>query len=529
MLNLFPQPCAIRLFLRNPVLRVTLYAILLFTIIYSLFSIYPSSVWAALPGEPGCTYTGPGSNPNYPPAGTPCSSGDDWESPLSCGGRSMGCQACDWCQGRYSSDPEEEFVEAIETRDLTGEQNKEAFDLDTVKDGAIITIIALGGTKVESGGGSAYHREGGAIGALTGLITNLYSIQPSSSIEYLADVSQNLGLARPAFAQGFGWTAFSPVLDLWKKFRDISYLAFVLIFVMVGFMIMFRTKIDPQTVISVQSALPKIVVTLLLITFSYSITGMIIDLSQLVTKTAGNILVDGTFLGTGGVIGPDESLADLLSSDIFKLINPLRDVENLSARIESVGVGPTSLPALGSLTVRCVFIIAGFFIMLKIFFALIGPYIGIVLSVIFSPFQLLSYALPGSSGGISNWLKGLLANVMVFPVTFIMLCIAAIFKSSPNMSLCPPPPSPILGQGASWCTSSYPVVIPWSPVTIGNWGQVAGELISFGILFMIPQIPGVIKSIFAGKGVPAEAGAAVTGHLREAIAKVPVVGSFIKI
>jgi hypothetical protein len=43
-------------------------------------------------------------------------------------------------------------------------------------------------------------------------------------------------------------------------------------------MIMFRAKLNPQTVISVENALPKIVVALLLITFSFAIAGFLIDL-----------------------------------------------------------------------------------------------------------------------------------------------------------------------------------------------------------------------------------------------------------
>jgi len=44
---------------------------------------------------------------------------------------------------------------------------------------------------------------------------------------------------------------------------------------------MFRAKINPQTVISVENSLPKIVVALLLITFSFPIAGFLIDLTYI--------------------------------------------------------------------------------------------------------------------------------------------------------------------------------------------------------------------------------------------------------
>ena len=41
---------------------------------------------------------------------------------------------------------------------------------------------------------------------------------------------------------------------------------------------MFRMKINPQNVATFQSAIPKIVTTLILITFAYAIAGFMIDL-----------------------------------------------------------------------------------------------------------------------------------------------------------------------------------------------------------------------------------------------------------
>src|SRR3990172_12628792 len=61
-------------------------------------------------------------------------------------------------------------------------------------------------------------------------------------------------------------------------------LAFVMI--VIGFLIMFRRQIDPHTVISIQNALPRIVLTLILITFSYAIVGLLIDLMYVILLLA---------------------------------------------------------------------------------------------------------------------------------------------------------------------------------------------------------------------------------------------------
>ena len=52
----------------------------------------------------------------------------------------------------------------------------------------------------------------------------------------------------------------------------------VIILIAAGFMIMFRVKINPQTVVSLQTMIPKLVITLLLVTFSYAIAGLVIDM-----------------------------------------------------------------------------------------------------------------------------------------------------------------------------------------------------------------------------------------------------------
>jgi len=122
------------------------------------------------------------------------------------------------------------------------------------------------------------YRPGGAIGGITNLIAAMYANPPASSVEYFADLGRNLGIVKPAYAQGVGFEGLRPILPLWKAFRNIAYLFFTIIFVVIGFAIMFRVKLDPQTVISIQNAIPRIVVALILVTFSYAIAGLLIDL-----------------------------------------------------------------------------------------------------------------------------------------------------------------------------------------------------------------------------------------------------------
>lgn len=118
---------------------------------------------------------------------------------------------------------------------------------------------------------------GGAMKSMAGLITSLSS-PPVSTHEYFAYLGRKLNLVSPAYAQGFGYEALNSLLNLWNAFKNLSYVFFIIVFVVTGFAIMFRAKIDPQTVINMQNALPRIVVGLILVTFSYAIAGLFVDL-----------------------------------------------------------------------------------------------------------------------------------------------------------------------------------------------------------------------------------------------------------
>lgn len=428
--------------------------------------------------------------------------------------------------------PDFEFQQAID-QGQAGGMNKQYFDLKTVEDIMQTVITATGGELVEDEncppGEQCYHRQGGAVAMVSNLVGGLYSTQPASSVEYLADLGSRLGLAKPAYAQGFGWQAFSPVLGLWKLFRNIAYLFFVIIFVVIGFMIMFRAKINPQTVISIQNALPRIIVTLLLITFSYAIAGLVIDLGQLATRIIGN-----TLAGPNGFIAfkpPVESkliLEELLQSNIFALVNPLKDPTDLVNALDKAIMELNVLEPLAWLTVRFVFYTAAFFIMFKIFFALIGPYVGIILSIIFAPLQLLIGAFPGA-GGAGSWLKNLIANVAVFPVTFMMLAIAAVLRSGDSLAQkCQVDPSTGIfnpGGYAPWCPRSTEIYTLWSPATIGNWGAAVGQLAGFGVLFMIPKVVQMVQAALQIQPKPWSA--AVGEEIKAGFGRVPLVGNFL--
>ena len=102
---------------------------------------------------------------------------------------------------------------------------------------------------------------------------------PVHTSDYFAYLSQNFGLVKSAHAanNGIGFDQLSPITNLWLAFRNIAYLIFVILFIVIGFAVMLRAKIDPRTVMTIENQIPKLIVALLLITFSFAIAGFVID------------------------------------------------------------------------------------------------------------------------------------------------------------------------------------------------------------------------------------------------------------
>jgi len=159
-----------------------------------------------------------------------------------------------------------------------------------------------------------------------GFITNLmvlpYVNPPASGIYWAYSGLQNAGFVPKTYAtEGIGFAAIKPFMNIWKVFRDISYMLLVLVLIAIGFMIMFRAKINPQTVISVENSLPKIVVALLLITFSFPIAGFLIDLMYVMILLIISILSPFIFEGSHPV-DKKELVAQYLNPGFSKIFPP---------------------------------------------------------------------------------------------------------------------------------------------------------------------------------------------------------------
>ncbi len=334
--------------------------------------------------------------------------------------------------------------------------------------------------------------------AMAGLISN----PPASAQVWLADMMQGSPFVPQAYAQGIGFKSLSPILPIWKAFRDLSYVFFVVAFMIVGFLIMFRQKMGGQAAVTLTSALPNLIITLLMITFSYAIAGLVIDLMYIVIYLVigviknANLLPDS--LPRAGIWGDKISLEDIaLSNNIFS--NGLQLVfggnVNSPTANAAKAVGEivrnffTSADSDGSVTkaiggivgggvnvlAYLIFAVAIFFAVTKTFFQLLMSYVMFLLSVIFSPFTLMVGAFTGKTD-YENWFKNLIASLLPFPVVITMIFLAMILAGQ--------------GTSAGWRGGSGGVGFQAPQIGLmTDTGAIAAVqgLLAIGILMLIPE------------------------------------------
>lgn len=119
---------------------------------------------------------------------------------------------------------------------------------------------------------------------------------PISGIRYTKNLISKFNPVTEVNAQGFGFnTGADSIKVFWQATRNISYALIVLAVITMAFLIMFRIKMSPQLVISVQSALPNIIFATVLITFSYAIAGFAIDLMYVAIGLIASLLTSNGF------------------------------------------------------------------------------------------------------------------------------------------------------------------------------------------------------------------------------------------
>lgn len=356
---------------------------------------------------------------------------------------------------------------------------------------------------------------GGAIGMMGSMIAVLYT-PPLHTGDYFNYLAQNFGVAKPAHA-ALGFDRLSPLIGLWTTFRNLVYLVFVIVFIFIGLAIMLRIKIDPRTVMSIENQIPKMIIGILLVTFSFAIAGFLIDLMYVFIYLIFNIFGSMTFLTKDaaesitkvqtsfngdnviGVFNNSLHYQDVVtksSGAVKDIVGSLFGPQNLEIHnpqafslgrfvpalqlfefIQSGG-GDFVLKALGTFTGWVMGFLALFVIgiavlwsLFKLWFELIKAYVFILIDVVLAPFYIVSGVFPGGLG-VGGWLRDIISNLIVFPTTIVLFLLGKVFMEA---------------------LENKPEV--FVPPLIGNPGSsgAISSLIGFGIIMLAPQVVNMMK------------------------------------
>lgn len=387
-------------------------------------------------------------------------------------------------------------------------------------------------------------KQNGSSNLISSFINAISEDRPLSGITYLKDIGRKFNIVPAARAQGFGFTqALNPAREIWKAFRNVSFGLLVLVILAFSFMIMFRIKISPQVVITVQSALPKLVLTIILVAFSYAIAGFAVDIMYIVIGLVSMVftgLLHGfpigteTFLGTfnwltkGFPASGDYQFGVLWLIVVYLVLftagllfalaivlGPITvGLASLGVIIGVAAFASTGIGLLVEIAIVLILIIALLWFALRIVWMLLKTYVNILLLTIFAPLQITLGALVPQMG-FGLWLRNLASNLAVFIITGLLFMLSFLFLlQGYNLIYQNILKINILDQIINIVFVGTPLILiralggvtgsftgSWPPLLGG--GEKATALLMLGVSFVIftiiPRTADMIKAIIQGQ------------------------------
>ena len=118
---------------------------------------------------------------------------------------------------------------------ITQGNNQESWMNEALISNSMSLIQAIGGSLPDDllNGKTTMWAPAGMIGFTNKAITSLY-IPPASGVEYIAQTF-NTFLGKPAYAQDSGFQSLTGLMDIWKRFRNATYVLFSVFFIIIEF------------------------------------------------------------------------------------------------------------------------------------------------------------------------------------------------------------------------------------------------------------------------------------------------------
>jgi hypothetical protein len=306
--------------------------------------------------------------------------------------------------------------------------------------------------------------------------------------------------------------------------------------IVIGFMIMFRSKLGGQTLVTLGNTLPNVIVALIGVTFSFAIAGLIIDLGGVIMAVLVDIFEN---LGTEG--STRLNFLGLFNSLIPKALftevgEGIKNVGELAGEslFSTFAIGGISrfvtailVQSTGLITVILAIVVLGVGTVgiVKVFITLVKAYLSILVNVITGPFQIAMSALPGKGVLFINWMKNILRSVLVYPIVFAIINLPdVIYTGAKDGAIKLPGPDklvvPIDGSGT---------VINTGGDSILNFGGILAGMLVFVVqilvIFAASKADSYAKAIIPPS--TSREGSAAAQDVGAALRGIPLVGSLL--
>lgn len=425
----------------------------------------------------------------------------------------------------------------------------------------------------------------GATGHIINLTGTVYeSTDEISFTSYVDEVISHSGVSKVQ-AQTTGYNMLRPVIKLWKVSRDIALTFIVIVGFIVSLLIIFGLK-QGQEFVTIMNAMPKFIVAVIMIIFSYSFAGLILDISTIGIKASLSVISSKNILNPlvtnvqstypRSIFTPSGSLVQLDNPDpttsgspqdkadwnIWRLAsifsnfkdwgtrtcdssdpddqpggdNYIDDSLGCRLRVQDILAQPTNLSIMNAIIgltndktagtvaqfgIDFIFQVFILTIVIKIFFSLIGAFAQLFLRTISAPIEFLFIPIQGY-GAIEKWIKSMLAQSLIFPITFIIFIIAAVIGNYTGA------PFYIDGSITPSAISSAPLFLSHSVAYSSIDGtpnvNFLFKLIALVIVSQIPTIPKIIEQTLNVVSPFSNVTEETKAKFKESAARIPVFG-----
>ena len=216
----------------------------------------------------------------------------------------------------------------------------------------------------------------------------------------------------------------SSIYKAWSAFRNIANIGFVIMLLVVVFSQVTNIGISNY---NIKKILPKLIITAILVNFSYLIMGVLIDLSQI----AGNGI--GALIRSVAADGMDADASARASATISAIAGAVTGVAGAAIGVAGVATGGAAIAGLvgGPAIILPVvlFIITS---LISVFFGFIMLTIrqaAIIMVVVLAPLAMVLYALPNTAVITKKYFSTVKALLMLYPM-FIFATSAGALASS---------------------------------------------------------------------------------------------------